>query len=126
MENLVGNSADGEAYHGYWAQNINAVNSNFGTEQDLIDLSAALHARGMYLMVDVVTNHMGYLGCGTCVDYSVFTPFNEVRLSPLFRVGILANKHRKRISIRFVSLITTMLLALRYAGKEIILSLFRT
>lgn len=31
----------------------------------------------MYLMVDVVTNHMGYLGCGTCVDYSVFNPFNE-------------------------------------------------
>lgn len=28
-------------------------------------------------MVDVVTNHMGYLGCGTCVDYSVFTPFNK-------------------------------------------------
>jgi hypothetical protein len=33
----------------------------------------------MYLMVDVVTNHMGYLGCGTCVDYSVFNPFNSVR-----------------------------------------------
>lgn len=28
-------------------------------------------------MVDVVTNHMGYAGCGTCVDYSVFNPFNE-------------------------------------------------
>jgi hypothetical protein len=31
-------------------------------------------------MVDVVTNHMGYAGCGTCVDYSVFNPFNSVRL----------------------------------------------
>lgn len=77
VENLVGDSADGEAYHGYWAQDINALNSNFGTESDLVALSAALHARGMYLMVDVVTNHMGYLGCGTCVDYSVFTPFDS-------------------------------------------------
>ena len=30
-----------------------------------------------YLMVDVVTNHMGYAGCETCVDYSVFHPFNQ-------------------------------------------------
>jgi len=30
-------------------------------------------------MVDVVTNDMGYAGCGTCVDYSVFNPFNSVR-----------------------------------------------
>jgi alpha-amylase len=78
VENLVGDSGDGEAYHGYWAQNINAVNSNFGSESDLVALSTALHNRGMYLMVDIVTNHMGYLGCGTCVDYSVFTPFNSV------------------------------------------------
>ena len=88
MENLVGNSGDGEAYHGYWAQNINAVNSNFGSESDLVALSAALHNRGMYLMVDIVTNHMGYLGCGTCVDYSVFTPFNSVcSLSPTYRAS---------------------------------------
>jgi len=81
VENLSGNDGDGEAYHGYWAQDIYSVNSNFGTEADLIALSAALHARGMYLMVDVVTNHMGYLGCGTCVDYSVFNPFNSVYLT---------------------------------------------
>ncbi len=31
------------------------INDHFGTSQDLIDLSAALHARGMYLMVDVVS-----------------------------------------------------------------------
>lgn len=28
-------------------------------------------------MVDVVTNHMGYAGCGDCVDYSVFNPFDK-------------------------------------------------
>lgn len=34
------------------------VNANYGTAQDLRDLANALHARGMYLMVDVVANHM--------------------------------------------------------------------
>ncbi len=78
MENLSGDSADGESYHGYWGQDIYALNRNFGTESDLVALSAALHARGMYLMVDVVVNNMAYLGCGTCVNYSVFSPFNSV------------------------------------------------
>ncbi len=30
-------------------------------------------------MVDVVMNHMGYLGCRSCVNYSVYSPFNAVR-----------------------------------------------
>lgn len=34
------------------------VNPNHGTSDDLLALSKALHARGMYLMVDVVANHM--------------------------------------------------------------------
>ncbi|OBT91754.1 hypothetical protein VE01_10231 [Pseudogymnoascus verrucosus] len=57
---------------------INQLNQKFGTVQDLKDLSAALHARGMYLMVDVVTNHMAYAGCGACVDYSTLSPFNSL------------------------------------------------
>jgi len=28
-------------------------------------------------MVDIVTNHMAYNGCGTCVDYSQYNPFNK-------------------------------------------------
>lgn len=78
MKNLVGNSADGSAYHGYWTQDINSLNDNFGTEEDLLALSAALHERGMYLMVDVVTNHMAWLGTTDSVDYSVLKPFNSV------------------------------------------------
>jgi maltooligosyltrehalose synthase len=34
------------------------INSNYGTAADLLALSEALHDRGMYLMVDVVANHM--------------------------------------------------------------------
>ncbi|EAW23731.1 putative alpha-amylase [Aspergillus fischeri NRRL 181] len=71
------NTGDGTSYHGYWQQNIYEVNSNYGTAQDLRKLADALHARGMYLMVDVVANHMGYDGAGNSVDYSVFTPFDS-------------------------------------------------
>ncbi|KAI4851886.1 putative alpha-amylase [Aureobasidium sp. EXF-8846] len=77
VENLNASTADGSSYHGYWAQDIYAVNTNFGSAADLILLSDALHKRGMYLMVDVVTNHMGYAGCGDCVDYSIFNPFDK-------------------------------------------------
>lgn len=47
VTNLEGNSLDGEAYHGYWAQDIYSINSHFGTAADLKDLSTALHNRGM-------------------------------------------------------------------------------
>lgn len=77
MKNLAQSTGDGESYHGYWATNIYEVNTNFGSAADLVKLSSALHARGMYLMVDIAPNHMGYAGCPTCVDYSVFTPFNK-------------------------------------------------
>ncbi len=33
-------------------------------------------------MVDVVTNHMAYMGCGTCVDYSQYNPFSSVCFPP--------------------------------------------
>jgi len=78
---VVGNlpqvTDDGASYHGYWAQDIYNVNTNFGNASELVALSTELHDRGMYLMVDVVTNHMAYAGCGDCVDYSVFEPFNN-------------------------------------------------
>jgi alpha-amylase len=60
--NLPETTPYGEAYHGYWQQNIDALNPNFGTAEDLKALSSALHTRGMYLMVDVVVNHFGWDG----------------------------------------------------------------
>ncbi|KAL1841488.1 hypothetical protein VTJ49DRAFT_6979 [Mycothermus thermophilus] len=63
VKQIDGNSKDGSSYHGYWAEDIWSLNSAFGTEQDLKDLSEALHSRGMYLMLDIVTNHMAYMGC---------------------------------------------------------------
>ena len=67
------------AYHGYSARDAYSLNPNFGTAADLKALSAALHARGMYLMVDVVVNHFGWAGTAASTDYSTLSPFNESR-----------------------------------------------
>lgn len=83
MKNLVGNSGDGSAYHRYWAQYIYRINSSVGTEAGLIALSVALHSRGMYLIVDVVTIDIAYLGCLNCVSYSIFKLVDFVSMSTL-------------------------------------------
>lgn len=44
---LEGNTADGSAYHGYWQQDIDQLNENFGTASDLQNLAAELHSRNM-------------------------------------------------------------------------------
>ncbi|KAI5992456.1 glycoside hydrolase family 13 protein [Pisolithus albus] len=56
--NVEGFTPSGEAYHGYWPQNLTSYNAHFGTVNDLKNLSASLHSKGMYLMLDVVVNHM--------------------------------------------------------------------
>ncbi|KAJ3859433.1 alpha-amylase [Lentinula novae-zelandiae] len=81
VENIEGTTIGGEAYHGYWAQNINSLNANFGSDEDLKNLSSALHERGMYLMVDVVVNHLVAVPTNTSsvwpetFDYSLLQPF---------------------------------------------------
>ncbi|EAU35425.1 hypothetical protein ATEG_03623 [Aspergillus terreus NIH2624] len=81
IENIDGRVSYGEAYHGYWPLDLESLNTRFGTKQDLLDLSNALHSRGMYLMMDTVINNMAYMTRGqdpaTAIDYSVFTPFNN-------------------------------------------------
>ncbi|KAI0264018.1 glycoside hydrolase family 13 protein [Gloeopeniophorella convolvens] len=56
--NLEGNTTQGESFHGYWTKDFNSLNPHFGSAEDLRALSGALHKRGMYLMLDVVVNHM--------------------------------------------------------------------
>ncbi|CAE6465811.1 unnamed protein product [Rhizoctonia solani] len=57
-KNVEGVTAYGESYHGYWIEDISQLNAHFGTAEDLKMLSTELHARGMYLMVDVVVNNV--------------------------------------------------------------------
>lgn len=65
------------AYHGYYQTDLYSLNSNFGTAHDLRSLSSALHSKGMYLMVDVVPNHMAFAGCPDKVDYRRLKTFNR-------------------------------------------------
>jgi alpha-amylase len=81
VENLEGNTAVGEAYHGYWSTNDYAINAHFGTADELQKLSDELHKRDMYLMVDVVVNNFAAPYNNTTpqpiVDYSKFNPLND-------------------------------------------------
>jgi len=46
-------------YHGYWAQHFRQVDPHLGTLDDYRRLSHELHVRGMYLVQDIVVNHVG-------------------------------------------------------------------
>ena len=56
VDNLSG------GYHGYWAKNWEGINANFGTPDELKALVAAAHAKGIWVMVDVVANHSAPIG----------------------------------------------------------------
>ena len=73
---VVDNAPGG--YHGYWQRNMSAVNAHFGQASDLASLSAALHARGMFLMVDVVANH-----ASSSSDVSMNVPFSSPQAATL-------------------------------------------
>jgi len=45
-------------YHGYWATDFASVDKHFGTLADYQAFAQALHGDGMYLVQDVVVNHV--------------------------------------------------------------------
>jgi glycosidase len=49
------------SYHGYWTQDFLRPNAHFGDLAKLRELVDAAHARGMLVLLDVVTNHVGQL-----------------------------------------------------------------
>ncbi|KAF9728749.1 hypothetical protein PMIN04_005929 [Paraphaeosphaeria minitans] len=65
------------AYHGYYQNDLYSLNPNFGTAHDLRSLAAALHSKGMYLMVDIVPNHMAFAGCPDKIDYRRLKTLNH-------------------------------------------------
>lgn len=60
-------------YHGYWARNWEKRNDHFGSDDDLRNLINAAHAKDMYVMVDVVANHVAPIGD----DFSQIYPLNK-------------------------------------------------
>lgn len=55
----VETDADFDGYHGYWAQDLTEANPHFGDVTELRSLVSAAHARGMKVVLDIVTNHLG-------------------------------------------------------------------
>jgi len=56
---LVENDQSVYSYHGYSATDYYKVDPRFGTNEDYLRLSEALHKRGMKLIIDQVFNHCG-------------------------------------------------------------------
>ena len=57
----VDTDAGFDGYHGYWAQDLTALNPHFGDLAALRSLVFAAHERKMKVIVDIVTNHLGQL-----------------------------------------------------------------
>jgi glycosidase len=53
------NTPSPQAYHGYSATDMYAIDPHFGTIADYQHLAAALHQRGMKIVLDTVPNHVG-------------------------------------------------------------------
>jgi glycosidase len=56
---VYSNQGEAQSYHGYGATDMYAVDPHYGSLDDLKSLAAALHARGMKLVLDTVPNHIG-------------------------------------------------------------------
>lgn len=80
IQNIENETIVGDAYHGYWSQDLYKLNDHFGTQEDLQNLISALHKRGMFILVDVVVNNMAQAFNNTWpppIDYSKMMPFNS-------------------------------------------------
>ena len=44
-------------YHGYWITDFTQIDPHLGTNQDLTNLIAGAHRRGMKVFFDIITNH---------------------------------------------------------------------
>ncbi|RDW90298.1 uncharacterized protein DSM5745_02073 [Aspergillus mulundensis] len=100
VEKIPDDTVHGEAYHGYWPQNMYALNEHFGTADELRRLFKELHKRGMYLMVDVVINDMAQAVNNSTTDdgepsinWSRLIPFNDEKYyHPFFKIQTLTKR----------------------------------
>ena len=61
----------GVGWHGYWQENIFQLNKYFGSEKDFIDFIAEAHQRDIWIILDLVANHLGQNLTGN------YFPFNQ-------------------------------------------------
>ena len=61
------------SYHSYHTTDFYALNEHFGNETDIQNLIEECHKRDIYVMLDVVANHVALVGN----DFSKINPFNS-------------------------------------------------
>ena len=66
-------------YHGYAAMDFSRVNDHFGTLEDLKHLIAECHRRNIWVLLDIVGNHMACVGDTYDTPFSDVTPFNDIK-----------------------------------------------
>ncbi|MEM9678954.1 MAG: alpha-amylase family glycosyl hydrolase [Bacteroidota bacterium] len=63
VEQIHGGTDEGTGvtygFHGYWAKDWTKIDPNYGTKEDLHELVAEAHARGIRIVLDAVINHTG-------------------------------------------------------------------
>lgn len=60
-------------YHGYWGKDWNSINWHMGSADELKSLVSACHDMGIWVMVDVVANHVAPIGD----DFGQINPYNS-------------------------------------------------
>jgi alpha-amylase len=63
----------GNDYHGYAYDDLYQLNSHFGSETQLKSLISAAHSRDVWIMLDVVANHVAPVD----LSFNLINPFNE-------------------------------------------------
>ncbi|MGY5450303.1 alpha-amylase family glycosyl hydrolase [Agarivorans sp. MS3-6] len=68
-------------YHGYWARDFQKVDEHFGNLASYQHLASEVHSRSMYLIQDIVTNHVGnYFTYDKPWEYDASIPCEGFRL----------------------------------------------
>ena len=96
---VVANTPGG--YHGYWTSNLYEVNLEFGTAEELKELIQVCHDRDIWVMVDIVANHMGYVDNW---NYTSLVPFSEnSHYNPYVDCGTVDPKDEKAFQTCWLS-----------------------
>lgn len=81
VEQIHGGTDEGTGltygFHGYWAKDWTKIDPNYGTKEDLHELVAEAHKRGIRIVLDAVINHTGPV-----TDKDPVWPEGWVRTSP--------------------------------------------
>jgi len=96
----------GVGWHGYWQDQIFKLNQNFGSEKDLIDFISEAHKRDIWIMLDVVANHVGPNLTGYYFPFNKSEHFHQ----PLCFIKDYNNQTEVNKSIKIINKINLFIL----------------